>query len=212
MKSFKSTASGALLAIGREADLLYGLQNDILTFMKKVKYVPVWLPSLTEHSYFHPQAIDSEHKSGHLVHAACLPFFGEVPKFDDEVYFGFNRVHRLEPLRTFNASVRLEAFEVAEIIITGSMEFTADKYQEIKSALTAFLSSYNSNGQWVKAQDAFLKKFNKEEWVIYPKSREAVAVASGNWHGSYFSRARGLDGYSSCFGIGIERLAEYLEA
>ncbi|HDX9703230.1 MULTISPECIES: hypothetical protein [Bacillus cereus group] len=209
MKNYKTTKSGALFLCGEEAKKLVTLKKGIEVALKSLNYIDLWLPSLVHEPAFHPQNVDSGHKEGSLVHAACLPFFKEIDEYENNVYFGFNRVHRLEPLRSLNTNTRLEAFEVAEVIITGDVGYTSKKYEEVKHIITKFLESH-LNGTWVPADDSFIQKYEKEEW-IFGEGTGKVAIASGNKHGRYFSSQRHAEGTSCCFGIGIERLYEAIE-
>ncbi|CAN7535832.1 hypothetical protein [Rossellomorea sp. LjRoot5] len=206
MIDIKSTKSGALFVCGEGAKQLASLKKEIEDTLSQLDYTSLWLPSLVQDSFFHPQNVDSGHKEGTLVHAACLPFFDEVENYTDNIYFGFNRVHRLEPLRNLNKQTRMESFEVAEVIITGSKEYTATKYIEVKELLTTFLSRY-TEGEWTKADDSFIQKYEKEEWIVGSGGNK-VSIASANKHGEHFSAKKKVEGVSCCFGIGIERLYE----
>lgn len=209
MKDIKSTKSGALFVCGEEAKRLFDIKREIEETLKVLEYTHLWLPSLVESSFFHPQNVDSGHKEGTLVHAACLPFFDQIDDYTNNIYFGFNRVHRLEPLRNLNKQTRLESFEVAEIIITGSEEYTTKKYSEVKELLSTLLSKY-TKGEWAEADDSFIQKYEKEEWVV-GNGVEKVSIASANRHGKHFSGRKNAEGTSCCFGIGIERLYESLD-
>ena len=213
MKNFKSTKSGGLLAIGEPANELYQIKREIEIFLESLNVTNIWLNPLSVNQCAndnHPQQVFSEHTKGHLVHAACAPFFSEYAENSNGVYAGINNVHRLEPLQSLDPNGRLECFHVAEIIIVGDETFCENKYEEIKHKMTLFLNS-QVTGCWEAASDSFIlgdtKKLLKEEWVA-GNGAHALAIASGNKHESFFLDKHNLTGVSCCFGIGIERLYE----
>ncbi|RQW19077.1 hypothetical protein EH196_19230 [Bacillus sp. C1-1] len=209
MKNYSTTEYGSLFSLGEEARRLYELKDEIRNEIEKFNFTYLWLPSLTSNNFFHPQKVESDHLNASLTHAGCLPFFEHVDKFENKVYFGFNRVHRLEPLRNLNKKSRLESFEVAEIIVTGTEIYTLEMYTKLKDSLTIFLNN-KAEGYWNNANDSFIRKQKKEEWTVGENTKK-IAVASGNYHGDYFSGRRNLKGYSFCFGIGLERLNEAIK-
>lgn len=213
MKNFKSTQSGALFAVGQPANEIYQIKKEVEAFLESLNITNLWLNSLsvnTSDKDNHPQQVFSEHTKGHLAHAACAPFFSEYDDNSNGVYGGINSVHRLEPLQSLDPHGRLECFHVAEIIIVGDKDFCENKYEEIKTKMNLFLSS-KVTGCWEEASDSFIlgatKKLLKEEWVA-GTGAQALAIASGNKHDSYFLEKHNIDGVSCCFGIGIERLYE----
>lgn len=197
--------AGGLFMRGERAKKMYDIQRMLETTFSNLKFEYLWLPSLSNEKHFHPQNIESSHRDGSLVHAACLPFFDKEEKYLNEKFFGVNRVHRLEPLRHSKSESRLECFNVFEIIITGDKVFVDNEYIRVKKVIDNFIKSYlNIECNWILADDSFMSLNQEKEELIIKSSEIQFSVCSGNKHGTFFSNQ--TNKYSCCFGIGIERL------
>lgn len=62
MIDIKSTKSGALFVCGEGAKQLASLKKEIEDTLSQLDYTSLWLPSLVQDSFFHPQNVDSGHK------------------------------------------------------------------------------------------------------------------------------------------------------
>ncbi|MGT2809673.1 hypothetical protein D8827_00040 [Streptococcus intermedius] len=206
MKSiFKDINCGAVYARGVYAEIINDFKKQLDKLLIFEGFEPLWLPSLIKTQVFHPQNVDSSHRDGFLVHAACLPFFEHELEFTNGKYFGVNRVHRLEPLRTADSETRLECFEVFEVIITGDEEFVDVTYESTKDLLQSFIENFlGVSSDWYEAGDSFIDdNIKKEELKLHTDDME-FAIMSGNKHGTFFTKKSNK--VSCCFGIGIERI------
>ncbi|ARE20917.1 MULTISPECIES: hypothetical protein [Lactococcus] len=196
---------GALYLRGKSAEKIDKIQTDLKNRFSTLDFEYLWLPSLSSKQYFHPQNIESSHRNGYLVHAACLSFFDQEQSFSDGRFFGINRVHRLEPLRTPYSETRLECFNVFEIILTGDDKFLSKEYDFVKEAVKGFIEDYlKIKCEWRIADDSFIDSDQKKEELIFNKEGKKFSIASGNVHGDFFTKRKDI--FSCCFGIGIERL------
>lgn len=208
-RSHRSTRSGGVLALGKEAGEYWSVFDELRRCWAAWGAEPIWLSPLRAGTDqpAHPQQVEANHSSGSLPHAACLPFFDELDDPTPRVYCGVGIVHRREPFRPLDSDGRLEAYHVAETIIVGDRGFCESSYFRIREDIARILSRHVS-GEWKPARDVFDKDLiSKEEW-IFGSGAQALAIASGNLHGSSFLRRRQLSGESRCFGVGIERLVE----
>lgn len=196
---------GCIYVRGKYARIINDFKKQLDEILFEEGFECLWLPSLSKKQFFHPQNVDSAHRDGFLVHAACLPFFENENQICNGKFFGVNRVHRLEPLRTSDSETRLECFEVFEVIITGDEEFLNRNYNTTKKILQTYVENFlGVSCGWYTAGDHFLdKNYEKEELKLITSNLQ-FSIISGNKHGKFFTQES--DKYSCCFGIGLERI------
>ena len=154
------------------------------------------------------------------VCTSCYYAIGKRMSASNEIYTTYNRVFRNEGTKSLE---RLLSFSVRDIMVVGNDAFVRETRDVFLKKALRFIEELNFEAKIISATDPFFAtksskifmqktgdlKHEIQAWV--PFEKKAIAVGSINLHLDTFGRRFSMKNqddfsFSSCFGIGFERL------